>query len=175
MLDPVTSLGVAGASIAITKELIKTIDLIIACLTKNTPATTLWHESLTRLKAEITHAQDQLHLIKYEVEPMRIKQGSGANAANQTRVVLKFDELLQEFALQLRASENIFITATNNLKEQGRFDLALLEALGTKVRALIAPIDSHCQELQMIRWRVHDARQGIINAFLLNSHDSTGG
>ena len=175
MVDPISAIGLVGASIGITKELVKAIDLIIGCLKRNTPAATLWHSSLTGLKTQITHAQDQLRLVKNEVEPMRVKQGSGADAANKMRHELGFDKLIQELALQLKASENVFLTATNKFEKQGRFDLALLEALDTSVRALTTPIDSHCQDLKTIRWRVHEARQSIVDAFILNCNDSTGG
>lgn len=172
MVDPGSILGVIGASIAVTKEIITVIDLVIGCCTKNTPAAALWLSLLTGLRIEIIHAQDQLRLVKDEVEPLRVKQGSGADAANQKREKVQLDELIQALARQLKASEEELLTATNKFKQQGRFDLAMLEALGTKVRESTASIEIHRQELQTTRLRVHEARQSIINAFLLNCHDS---
>ena len=169
MADPLAILGGLGTGLALAKDIINAIDLVIGIFTKDTPAIAMWRDLLTELKTQITHAQYQLRLVKDEVEPMRVMQGSGADAANQKRQDLEFDELIQKLTLQLQASENVFLTATNKFKEQGRFDLALLEALGTRVRVLTAPIESHCKELKAIRWRVHEARQNIINAFILHT------
>ena len=172
--EPFAILELVDAIIPFTKELINAIDVDIGCLTKNTPSAALWFELLSGLKTEITHAQDQLHLVKDEVEPMRVKQGSGADAANHKRQDVKFDELIQELVLQLQASENVFLTAINQFKHQGRFDWALLEAFDGRTNDSTVPMKSHCEELKRIRWRVHEARQSILDAFIFNCHGSTG-
>ena len=175
MPEPLAIFGAVGGTIALAAKLIQTIDLVIGCCTKNTPVAALWLELLSGLRTEIIHAQDQLRLVKGEVEPMRIRRGSGADAANRKRQEVGFEELIQEFALQLQASENVLLTATNGFQDQGRFDWALLEAFDTTARNLTAPIKNHCKELKSIRCRVHNARESIINAFILNLHDTTGG
>ena len=175
MPEPFATRELVDAIIPLTKKLVKAIDVHVGCFTTNTPATTLWLELLSGLKAEITHAQDQLHLVTGEVEPMRIKRGSGADAANRKWQEVNFDELIQELALQLQASENVFLTATNRFKHHRPFGRALPNAFDIKTRDSIVPIKGHCEELKRIRSRVHDARQSIIDAFILNCHGSTGG
>ena len=175
MPDPFTIVGALSACIGFTTTLIKLIDFAKGCCTKNTPAAALWVELLSGLRTEINNAQAQLRLVIDEVEPMRSRRGSGAEAANRRRQELGFDDLIQELKTQLEASHEVFLTATNQFKEQGHFDWALLEAFETKARKSTAPMKDHCQELKRIRWRIHEARQSIINAFLINCHDSTGG
>lgn len=175
MPEPLAILGAVATSINLAITLLKAIDLARGCLTKNTPAAALWLELLSELRTEVDYAQRQLRLVKDEVEPLRIKQGSGADAANRKREEVGFDQLIQELGIQLQASESVLLTATSKLKDQGTLDWALLEVFNTKARDSTAPIKSHCEELKSIRWRIHAARQSIINAFLLNCHDSTGG
>lgn len=175
MIDTFAVVGAISACIGITTNLIKAIDFARGCCTKNTPAAALWVELLSRLKTEISNAQVQLRVAEDEVEPMRFRRGSGAAAANRMRQGVKFDDLIEELATQLKASEKIFLTATNEFKERGIFNWALLEAFDTKARESTAPMKDHCQEIKRLRGRIHEARQSIINAFLLNVHDSSGG
>ncbi len=171
MPEPFAILGAVSASIALTRTIIQTIDLIIGCCTQNTPVAALWLDLLSELKTEASRAQSELHFAKDVVGQVR---GSGASAANLKREEVGFDALIRDLALQLQASEDAIITETADFKDQGRFDWALLEAAGTKARNAVAPIKSHCGGLKRIRRQVHDARERITNAFLLNRHDSTG-
>lgn len=169
MPDP---LSILATSIALTKTLVQTIDLIIGCCTQNTPVAVLWLDLLSELRTEVIRAQSELDFAKDVVGQVR---GSGANAANLKRVEVGFDKLIQDLALQLQASEGAILAATTEFKDQGVFDWALLETAGTKARDAVAPIKSHCEKLNRIRGRAHDARERVMNAFLLNRHDSTGG
>ena len=172
MPEPFAILGAVATSIALTKTLIEAIDLIVGCCTQDTPVAALWLDLLSGLRTEVIRAQSQLCSAKDVVEHIR---GSGADAANRKREEVGFDELIRDLAFQLQASKDAILTATTNFKNQGRFDWALLEAAGTKARSAVAPIKNHCEELNRIRWRVHDAQERIINVFLLNRHDSIGG
>lgn len=171
MVELATILGTVSASIALTKIIIQTIDLLIGCCTQNTPVAALWLDLLSELKTEVIRAQGELHVAREVVGHVR---GSGASAANLKREQVGFDGLIQELALQLQASEDAIITATAGFKDQGRFNWALLEAAGTEARNAVAPIKSRCEDLKRIRFQVHDARERITNAFLLNRHGSTG-
>jgi len=171
MAEALAIFGAVGNCIARTKELLQAIDLVIGCYTGNTPVADLWHELLSGLRTEIFFAESQLCSAKYVLEQRR---GPGADAANRRRQELKFDKLIEELIHQIKASEDAFLTATNQFKDQGVFGWALLEAAGTKARNAVAPVKSHSEELTRIRWRVNDARESIMNAFILNSHDSTG-
>lgn len=174
MPEPLSILGAVGTSIALTKELIKTIDFIIGACTKNTPTAALWLTSLSKLKTELIHARDQLNLVKGEIEPMRVKQGPGADAANHKRKEVEFDELLLELANQLKASKEQFCNATDKFHQNGFFDWALLEFLCTRAREAVAPIQLHTQELKKIRLRVLNARNVIIDAFLAQCYNYAG-
>jgi len=174
MPDPISILGATGASLAIAKELIKAIDFIIGACTKNTPAAALWLALLSELKMELVHAQDQLGLVKKEIEPMRVKQGPGADAANLKRKEVAFDELLLELANQLKASERQFRNATDKFNKNGFFDWVLLGTLDTRAREAAAPIQLHTQELKKIRRRVHCARNFITDAFMAHCYNHAG-
>lgn len=171
MPEPFAVLGAVATCIALTKTIIQTIDLIIGCCTQNTPVAALWLDLLSELKTEVIRAQSELHFAEDVVRQVR---GAGASAANLKREEVGFDRLIRDLELQLQASEDAIITATTEFKDQGRFDWALLEAADTKARNAVAPIKSHCGDLKRIRCQVHDARERITNAFLLNRHDSTG-
>jgi len=174
MPDPLSIIGATGASIAIAKELIKAIDFIIGACTKNTPAAALWLALLSELKMELIHAQDQLDLVKKEIEPLRVKRGPGADAANLKRKEVTFDELLLELANQIKASEREFRNATDSLNKNGFFDWVLLGTLDTQARKAAAPIQLHTQELKKIRRRVHSARNAITDAFMAHCYNHAG-
>ena len=174
MPEPLSILGAVGASIALTKELIKAIDFIIGAYTKNTPTAASWFDLLSKLKTELLHARDQLNLVRGEIEPMRVKQGPGADAANLKRKEVAFDELLRELANQLKASEEQFRNATDEFNQNGLFDWVLLGSLDTRAREAVAPIELHTQKLNETRRRVHDARNVIIDAFLAHCYNHAG-
>jgi len=163
--------GTVAAAIGISAKLLASIDLIIGCYDRNSPVSDLWHGLLCGLRTEILLAESQLCVVKTVLEQ---KQGPGADAANRKRQDLKFDELIDEFVRQIQASEDAFLTATNEYKSQGFFNWALLETRGTKARKAVAPIKDRCEELNRIRCRVSDARESITITFLLNSHNATG-
>lgn len=174
MPEPLSILGAVGTSISLITNLLKAIDLVIGACTKNTPTAALWWASLSKLHIELTHARDQLNLVKGEIEPMRVKLGPGADAARLKRRELGFDELMLELANQLKASERVFRDATNKFKKNGFFNWALLESLDTQAREAVAPISLHTQELKKIRWRVHNARNAITRAFLDHLFNTAG-
>ena len=174
MPEPLSILGAVGTSLALTKEVIKVIDLIIGACTKNTPTAALWLGQLFKLKTELIHARDQLKLVRAEIEPMRVKQGPGADAANLKRKEIAFDELLQKLANQLKTSQGEFRNATDKFKKNGFFSWVRLEALDTQARNAVAPISLHTKKLKKIRWRVHEARNVIIHAFLAHCYNTAG-
>jgi len=174
MPEPLSILGAVGASVALTKEFIHTIDFIIGACNKNTPAAALWLELLSKLKTELIHARDQLNLVKGEIEPMRVKPGPGADAANLKRKEIEFDKLLLELANQLEASEKEFRNATDKFNQNGFFNWVLLGSLEAKAREAVAPVQLQTEELKRIRQRVHDARNVIIDAFLAHCYNHAG-
>lgn len=173
-MDPFTYLGGIGTGLALLKHLISSIDLIVGACTNNTPAAALWLSVLAELRTEFVHAQDQLNLVKGEIEPMRVKQGAGADAANLKRKELAFDELLVELTNQLKESEGQIGSATDKLNQTGFFRWVLFEALGTLAREAVAPVQEHVLKLKTIRLRVHSARQVIIDAFLAHCYNHAG-
>jgi len=174
MHEPLSILGATASSISLVMELIKAIDLIVGACTNNTPTAALWSESLSKLKMELVHVQDQLGLVQGEIEPLRVKRGPGADAANLKRKEVAFDELLLEMSNELRTNETQFCNATNNFNENGLFDWARLELQGTRAREAVAPIQLHTRELKKIRLRVHSARNVIIDAFIAHCYNYAG-
>jgi len=171
MLDPVTVAGLVSTSIGLTKRLISAIDLMMGACTKNTSEAASWSSALSNLKIELIHAKDQLDRVKAEIEPMRVKQGPGYDAANLKRKELTFDDLLLELKEQLETNERQIRTATDEFNQKGINGWLWLEAFSTRAREAITPIKSHSEELQAIRLRVHGAREAIVMAFVTHCHN----
>lgn len=155
-------LGIVSFCIDRLVALGKAIDLITGCYTGNTPVAREWRDTLYDLRSEIMFAEGQLCSAKDMVERRR-----------ESAVAL--DELIQELALQVQASENTFLTAIDKFKDQGVFDWALLEASGSKTSSALAPMKGHCKELQRIRCQLRIVQERISDAVILSSHGSTGG
>jgi len=171
MADPFSLLC---SSIAFTKDFIKAIDLITGASTNNTPTAATWETLLSELKMELVLTQDELNFINVQIEPMRVKQDTGADAARRKRKEISFDELLVELGKRLEASQEQFRNATDKFNKNGFFDWVLLESLHTQARVAIAPIQHHIQELKEIRLRVHRAQDVIIHAFLAACYNHGG-
>ena len=142
------------------------IDFVIGACTQNTLTAASWFDLLSKLKTELIHARDQLNLVRGEIEPMRVKQGPGADAANLRRKEVAFDELLLGLANQLKTSSEQFRNATDKFNQNGSSGRILLGSLDT--------IDLHTQKLNKIRRRVQDARNVIIDAFLAHCYNYAG-
>lgn len=175
MLEPATTIvATVATSIGLTTTFLSGIDLIIGVCTKNTPASTLWLSVLLDLRLEVVHARDQLQHVQGEIDPMRVKQGPGADAANLKRKEVKLDELLLQLANQLKESESLFSSATDDYNQSGFFNQLHLATFGTQARKVVGPIQERVGELKAIRKRVHSARETIINTFVLHCYNHAG-
>ena len=173
-MEAAAIVGLVTAGIGLSLNLIHSMDVLIGACTHNTALSAAWSSALSDLKIELIHANDQLVFIKLDIEPMRVKQGPGPDAANLTRKEIKFDELLLELKEQLTNSESQIHNATDEFNQKRSYDWLLYEALTTQARKAIAPIQSQSEELKKTRLRVHHAREAIIMSYMTHCYNHGG-